>query len=384
MKQAMYDAIVIGIGGMGSATLYHLSRSGASVLGLEQFGIPHAFGSSHGSTRIIRLSYDKGPEYVPLLRSAYRYWRDLEDQSGRTVVHITGGLDIGPRGSWIVKGSAKSCDMHGIDYEELGGDEVCRRFPGYRLTDHMSAIYQRESGYLLSEVAIEAHAAAARSSGAKILTGTRVSGWRRVRSGIRVHSDRGEFEAKRLVITAGPWIGTLSAEFRRLCRVERQAMLWTAPLAAEPFKPASFPVFRMLCPLGRFYGYPDHRGEGFKIAKYHHLRQAVGHPSKLDRECHPEDEGTLREAVAEYFPLANGRTRRMAACMFTNTPDEDFILDRHPGERRVLVAAGFSGHGFKFCGVVGRIMADLCLDLPARWDIRRFRLTPGRWGAGEA
>ena len=380
----MFDAIVIGVGAMGSATLFHLARAGAKVLGLEQFGIPHAFGSSHGSTRIIRLSYDKGSEYVPLLRIAYRYWRELEDVSGRTVLHITGGLDIGPEGSWIVEGSARSCDLHGIQYEELGGAEIGRRFPGYRLPTSMRAIYQPGSGYLMSEVAIEAHAAAARTSGAKILTNTRVSGWRRVRNGLRISSDRGEFEAKRLVITAGPWAGTLGTELRRLCRPERQVMLWTAPLDRRRFEPARFPVFRLLSPLGRYYGYPDHLGEGFKIARYHHLCQQVERPSKLDRECHPEDEAALREAVKEYFPLADGRTRKMAACMFTNTPDGDFILDRYPSESDVFVAAGFSGHGFKFCGVVGKIMADFCLGRPAMWDIRRFRLTPERWSEATA
>ncbi len=377
----MYDAIVIGVGGMGSATLFHLARGGASVLGLEQFGIPHPFGSSHGSTRIFRLAYDKGSEYVPLLRIAYQYWRELEEVTGRIVLHTTGGLDIGPEGSWIVQRSAKSCDLHGIDYERLGRKEIGRRFPGYRLPAGMRAIYQPRSGYLLSEVAIEAHAAAARSWGAEIRTYIRVSGWRRVRNGIRVSSDHGDFEAKRLVITAGPWVGTLSAELRRLCRPERQVMLWTTPLDRRAFEPACFPVFRLLSPLGRYYGYPDHLGEGFKIAKYHHLRQQVEQPSKLDRECHPEDEDALREAVAAYFPQAAGRTRKMAACMFTNTPDGDFILDRHPSESDVFVAAGFSGHGFKFCGVVGRIMADLCLDRPATWNIRRFRLTPERWSA---
>lgn len=384
MKPRMYDAIVIGVGGMGSATLYHLARGGANVLGLEQFGIPHALGSSHGSTRIIRLSYDKGSEYVPLLRAAYRHWHELEDASGTTVVHITGGLDIGPRGSWIVEGSARSCRQHGIDYEELGGKEIRRRFPGYRLPAGVRGIFQPDSGYLLSEVAIKAHASVARSFGAKILKNTRVSGWERAGNGLRVSSDRGHFEAKRLVVTAGPWVGTLSAELGQLCQPERQVMLWTSPLAKGLFEPASFPVFRMLCPFGRFYGYPDHLDEGFKIAKYHHLHQPVEHPSKLDRECHPEDEATLREAVSEYFPQAGGPTRKMAACMFTNTLDGDFILDRYPGESGVFVAAGFSGHGFKFCGVVGKIMADFCMDRPTPWDIRRFRLTPGRWAEGRS
>ncbi len=375
----MYDAIVIGVGGMGSATLFHLAQNGANVMGLEQFGIPHAFGSSHGSTRIIRLPYSKGSEYVPLLRAAYRYWRKLEDVSGETVLHVTGGLDIAPEGSWMVEGSSRSCDEHGLEYEELVGTEVNRRFPGYRLPACMRAIYQPDSGYVLSEVAITAYAAAARSLGARILTDTQALGWRQIRNGLRVSTSKGDFEAKRLVITAGPWIGTLSSELQRLCQPERQVMLWTGPLDRRPFDPGCFPVFRMLAPFGRFYGNPDHLGEGFKIAKYHHLEQKLEHPAELDRECHPADEAVLREAVKEYFPLANGETRKMAACMFTNTPDGDFILDQYPRQSNVFVAAGFSGHGFKFCSVVGKIMAELCLNHPPTWDIRRFRLARERW-----
>ena len=156
-------------------------------------------------------------------------------------------------------------------------------------------------------------------------------------------------------------------------------MLWTAPPAADRFKPGRFPVFNLESPLGRFYGFPDHRGQGFKIGKYHHLRQRVENPSAMDRACQPEDEAALREGVAGYFPEADGPTRRTAACIFTNTPDGHFILDRLPDDEDVFVAAGFSGHGYKFCSVVGRIMADFCQDRPPSWDMDRFRLDAGRW-----
>ncbi len=375
----VYDAIVIGVGGMGSATLYHLARSGGRVLGLEQFGIPHAFGSSHGSTRIIRLAYSEGPEYVPLLRAAYRYWRELEEVSGRSILQVTGGLDIGPAGSWTLEGSRKSCVEHGLAFEELDGAEVNRRFPGYRLPDSMRAVYQPDGGYVRSEVAIEAYAAAARALGGDIVTDAPVRDWERHTGGWRVLCDDERYEARKLVITAGPWVGTLLPDLQPVCRAERQVMLWTDPLRADVFDPGRFPVFNMESPSGRYYGFPDDRGEGFKIGKYYHLRQQVGDPDRLDRECHPEDEAVLREGIAAYFPEANGPTRRMAACLFTNTPDTDFILDRAPGLDDAFVAAGFSGHGFKFCSVVGRIMADFCLDRPPQWDLGRFRITPGRF-----
>ena len=375
----MYDAIVVGVGGMGSATVYHLARSGCNVLGLERFGIAHAFGSSHGSTRIIRLAYSEGPEYVPLLRAAYRYWREIEEISGQSILQVTGSLDIGPEGSWTVEGSGHACRERGLAFEDLDGTEIDRRFPGYRLPDSFRGIYQPDGGYLRSEVAIAAYAAAARALGAEIVTEAPVYGWERGTRGLRVRTAAAEYETRKLVVTAGPWVGTLLSELRPVCRPQRQVMLWTEPLRGNVFEPSRFPVFNMETPAGRYYGLANDRGEGFKIGKYYHLGQEVSDPDHMDRECRPEDEALLREGIATYFPAANGATRRMATCLFTNTPDRDFVLDRRTGADDVFVAAGFSGHGFKFSSVVGRLMADFCLDRAPEWDIGRFRLMPGRF-----
>ena len=376
----MFDAIVVGLGGMGSATLYHLAVSGCHVLGLEQFEIGHALGSSHGSTRIIRLAYCEGPEYIPLLQAAYRYWRELERAAGldEPLLHVTGGLDIGPEGSMTVEGSKQSCLQHDLEFEELDGAEVNRRFAGYHLPGSMQAIYQPDGGYILSEAAISAHIAGSVGAGAHVRSGVEVIGWERTRSGSRVETSKGAFLTKRLVITAGPWIATLCSALWPVCQAERQVMLWTAPSAPELFQPTRFPIFNFESPLGRFYGVPDHCGQGFKIGKFHHLQQRVQDPNAMDRECHPADEKVLREGIANYFPEANGSTSRMATCIFTNTPDGHFILDRLPGCEDVFVAAGFSGHGYKFCSVVGKVMADLCQGRSPAWDIDLFRLSPER------
>lgn len=374
----MYDAVVIGIGGMGSATLYHLARCGCKAIGLERFGIPHAYGSSHGSTRMIRLAYSEGPEYVPLVRAAYRYWRELEEVSGQTILHETGGLDIGPEGCRTVEGSRASCHEHGIEFQELDGNEVNSRFPGYSLPPDMRAIYQRNGGYVESEVAIKAYAKAAVGLGAEIVTDVVVKGWTRQADGLRVDTTAGEIAGKRVVVTAGAWVGSLIPALRRLCHVERQVMLWTDPLRPDQFEPGRFPVFNFESALGRLYGFPNHCAEGFKFGRFHHMRQQVDCPEQLVRECDAADEALLRKGIQQYFPSANGPMRRMATCMFTNCPDGHFILDRYPGERDVFVAAGFSGHGFKFCSVIGKVMAEFCLDRPPTWDIRRFRLSRER------
>lgn len=378
MSPTPYDAIVIGVGGMGSAAVYELAKSGARVLGLERFDVPHTFGSSHGLTRIIRLAYSEGSHYVPLLREAYRLWRELEDVSGESILRVTGGLDIGPPSGGIVQGSRKSCVEHALSFEELDAGEVNRRFPGYELPAEMGAIHQPDAGYLHCETAIRAHAAAARSLGAEIATGVRVLRWEKTPAGVRVETGDASYEARKLVITAGSWAGELLPALKPLCRPVRQVMLWTDPLDPPVFEPERFPIFVLESPVGNFYGFPDNRGEGFKIGKFHHLRQEVPDPDALDRDCHPEDEAVLREGIEAFCPRANGPTRRMTACMFTNSPDGHFILDRHPDAEDVFVAAGFSGHGFKFCGVVGRIMADLCLERPLEWDLSQFRLTPHR------
>ena len=375
----MYDAIVVGVGGMGSAAAYHLARSGCSVLGLERFGIAHASGSSHGSTRIIRLAYSEGPEYVPLLHAAYRYWRELEEVSRQSILRVTGSLAIGPADSGIIVGARHACREHGLRFEELDAAEINRRFPGYSLPSFHRGIHQPDGGYLRCEVAVAAHVAAARRYGARIVTGAHVRGWEAGRRWVRVRTEEAEYRGRKLVITAGPWVGFLLPELRSVCRPQRQVMLWTEPLRAKVFEPDRFPVVTMETPGGRFYGIASDRGEGFKIGKYYHLSEEVDDPDRLDRECRPADEALLREGIAAYFPAANGPTRRMAACMFTNTPDGDFVLDRLPGREGVFVAAGFSGHGFKFASAVGRLMADFCLDRRPEWDIGRFRIAAGRF-----
>jgi sarcosine oxidase len=368
-----YDAIVVGVGGMGSAALYHLARRGASVLGLEQFDIPHERGSSHGVSRIIRLAYAEHADYVPLLRRAYALWRALEGVAGEPLLLSTGGLDIGAPESATVRGSMHSCAVHHLEHEVLDAASVFRRHPGCRLPSDMIAVYQPDAGFLLPERCIVAHVEAARKMGATVQTGDRVVGWTCDAGGVRVHTERAAHEAKRLVLTAGAWVRTLVPQLHDLAVPERQVLIWTAPLQPDFFRLGSFPVFNMEAPEGRFYGFPVYGVPGFKIGKYHHRREAVD-PDAMDRGCHAEDEAVLRAGIRRYFPDADGPTIDMKACLFTNSPDEHFIIDFHPEHRAVAIAAGFSGHGFKFCSVVGELMADLALEGRTRHDIGLFRL----------
>jgi sarcosine oxidase len=370
-----YDVIVIGIGGMGSAAAYHLARRGRSVLGLEQFSIPHELGSSHGVTRIIRLAYSEHPSYVPLLRRAYELWRAFEREASEPLLFVTGGVDVGSAESETITGSLRSCREHNLAHEVLDAAEMARRFPGFQLPADLLAVYQPDGGFVLPERSIVTHAAAAQSLGAELHTGERVLDWNPEGSGVAVRTGRATYHADRLVITAGPWASQLAPVLDPLAIPERQVLIWTEPLRPEHFAIGTFPIFNMEVEEGRFYGFPVYGVPGFKLGKYHHRRERTD-PDRVDREFHVEDEEVLREAIRRYFPAADGRTLAMKTCMFTNSPDEHFILDLLPGYPQVSVAAGFSGHGFKFAPVIGEIMADFALEGGAsRWDLGLFRLS---------
>lgn len=369
-----FDTIVIGVGGMGSAAVYHLARRGQRVLGLERFDIPHSMGSSHGVTRIIRLAYYEHPSYVPLLRRSYELWRELETKVGEDLLHITGSLDAGPAGSQCFEGSRASCIEHGLPHEVLTGAEVNARFHGYRLPDEHFAVFQPDGGYLLSERCIVAHVNAAQAHGAEVHAREQVTGWESRADGIRVTTDHGIYDADRLIISAGAWVGGLVPGLQAVTSPERQVLAWLQPSRPELFEQARFPVFNLFVDEGHFYGFPVVSVPGFKFGLYHHLNEQVD-PDTMNRESDARDESVLRAFAERYFPDGAGPTMALRTCMFTNAPDEHFILDVHPDDARVIVASPCSGHGFKFSSVIGEITADLAETGETRHDISLFRLS---------
>ena len=375
MTARRYDTIVVGVGGMGSAAAYHLARRGQRVLGLERFDIPHDMGSSHGLTRIIRLAYYEHPSYVPLLRRSYELWRELQALAGEQLLHITGSLDAGPAGGPLFEGSRHSCLLHNLPHEVLSGADLNRRFPGYRLPEDHMAVFQPDGGFLLPERCIVAHVFAALELGAEIHGREPVLDWALGAggSGVRVRTDRATYDADRLVVTAGPWASQLLPSLVRLAVPERQVLAWLQPQQPHLFTPQRFPVFNLAVDEGRFYGFPVFQIPGFKFGKYHHLEESVD-PDRVDRECTPRDEAVLRTFAERYFPDGSGPTMALKVCMFTNSPDEHFIVDLHPEYPQVTLAAGFSGHGFKFCSVIGEILADLAQHRTTPHDISLFRL----------
>jgi sarcosine oxidase len=358
---------------MGSATLFHLARRNFRVLGLERYDQIHEYGSSHGLTRIIRLAYWEHPGYVALLRRSYELWRELQVLIGERLLHITGSIDAGPAEGPIFTGALRSSELHGLAHEVMNGADLSQRFPGYRLPAEIQCLFQPEGGFLLPERCNLAHLNLAMARGAEVRCREPVLEWGAADGHCWVRTPRGRYEAGRLVIAAGAWASKLVPELERVAIPERQVLAWLQPLRPERFSPEAFPVFYLEVEEGRYYGLPSFLVPGFKLGKYHHRRERVD-PDTMNREPEPEDERLLRQFVARYFPDAAGPTLMLKTCLFTNSPDEHFILDLHPEHPEVSIAAGFSGHGYKFCSVVGEIMTDLAERGESRHEIGFFSL----------
>lgn len=368
-----YDTIVIGVGGMGSSTVYHLAERGQDVLGLERYDIPNEMGSSHGVTRIIRKAQYEHPAYVPLVRRSYELWRELEAETDRELLHITGSIDAGPVDGTVFNGSKRSCEVHDIDYEILSSDEVNARFPGYDLPDHHKAIYQPDGGFLVPEQCIIGYVEAAQAAGADVRAREPVADFTELADGgVRVTSSKGTYEADELVITAGAWARQFLPDLEEQVVPVRQVLAWLQPSEPSQFSASNFPVFIHGTKDNHYYGFPKHDVPGFKFGKFNHLGETVD-PDEMDREPRPEDEELLRSYADRFFPEGAGPTMRLSTCMFTNTPDDHFILDTLPDHPQITVGAGFSGHGFKFASAVGEVLADLAINGETDHNIDLFR-----------
>jgi sarcosine oxidase len=365
----IYDSIVIGLGAHGSATAYQLARRGRRVLGLEAFTRAHDLGSSGGLTRIIRLAYFEHPAYVPMLRAAWELWPQVAADAGAELLLHTGGLYCGRAGSTVLEGSLRSAREHDLPHELLDAAEAHRRFPALNLDDDMQALHEPLAGLLFPEKCIDAHLALAERHGATLRFGERATAWRGDGDGVEVTTDAGTYRADRLVIAAGAWLPKLTPELRLPLAVERNPLFWFEPKAdADLLGPDRLPVWIIeLDEEHAFYGFPALPGQGFKAARHH--GGLAADPDTLDREVHPSDEAPVRAFLERYLPAANGRRLDAKVCMYTNTPDYDFIVDFHPANERVIVLSPCSGHGFKFSSVIGVIAADLAIDGRTDFDI---------------
>ncbi|MBO0697095.1 MAG: N-methyl-L-tryptophan oxidase [Zavarzinella sp.] len=371
MPHSTFDVIVVGAGGMGSAAAFELARRGRSVLALEQFPLVHDRGSSHGHTRIIRRAYYEHPAYVPLVRRAFERWYDLEQLTGRHLLTECDCLGIGPPDGEVVTGVLASAREHGLAVESLDPANLWARFPQFRFDDGYVGVLERGAGFLYVEDCVRAHLDAARSLGASVQADEAVTGWRSDGRSVVVATTKGDYRAAALVLTAGPWAGGLLARHGAPLRVMRQTMLWFGTADDAAFRRDRFPIFLAEVPDGPFYGLPVIDGRGLKVAR-HYGAPELSAPDEVERAVRPADEPPVRRFLDTYLPNVNGPLRYGQTCIYTLTPDRHFLIDRHPEHPNVVVAGGFSGHGFKFAPVVGEVVADLVEAGQTRWPIEMF------------
>jgi monomeric sarcosine oxidase len=360
------DCVVIGTGGgVGSAALYHLARRGARTVGLDRFPPGHDRGSSHGDTRVIRLAYFEHPDYVPLLVRAYELWEELAALHGEALYRETGLLQIGPEGGAVVSGVLRSAREHGLEVEALSAREVEARHPGFRVPGGMVGVFERRAGYLRVEECVRAHAGEAVRRGARleIGAGAAVRSFEATGSTFMVTTESGErWEAPRVVVAPGAWAPDLLAGLGLRFEVRRKALFWIDTSDPAHDADSGCPVFLYETPAGVFYGFPRIApGEGMKVAE-HTGGDAVPDPLAVDRTMRPADHDRIAGFLRDHVPGATGRVLRHVVCMYTMTPDQHFVVDRHPAHEGVVFAAGLSGHGFKFASVLGEVLADLALD----------------------
>lgn len=378
----MYDVIVIGLGGMGSAAAQHLAERGRRVLGLEQFSPVHELGSSHGATRIYRQSYWEDPAYVPLLLRSYELWATLEKKMSTTVLHTTGGLFVGAPDGELVKGCLSTALAYRLPHDLLDADQIRNRFPCMTPQPNEVGVLEHRAGYLEPEKCVALQLSEAARLGAVLSFNEKVLEWHQSEKGscVSVKTDRAVYEAERLVVASGAWIPGLLARLQLPLKVTRQVMFWFEPAGSiNMFLPGRCPVYVLESkhdgqPL---YGFPATEGAagGVKVA-IHGIPDACT-PETINREISENDLVRIQQKLSCSLPALGSKVIKAKTCMYTMTPDEHFILGLHPRFSSVVVAGGFSGHGFKFANVIGEILADLVIDGATKYKIDLF--SPNRF-----
>jgi sarcosine oxidase len=355
-----HDVVVVGVGGMGSAACYHLARRGVDVLGLERFDVPHTRGSSHGDVRIIRLAYHEHPSYVPLVRAAFDEWRRLDAETDREVLDVTGYVAAGTPDSETVVGAKEACEANDVPHEVYDGAELSERIPAFSVPDDFEAVYESQGGFVRSPECIAAHVERTFEHGGTVRGREAVESWSETGEGVRVRTDEATYTADHLVVAAGAWTGDLLPVLDDHLTVERQVNRWFQPPDPDAFSRERFPTFVLDTPEADFYGFPRVGRPGVKVGIHHHFEETVDPDDREALDPRDEDERALTDDLAAYVPAASGPTLSLASCVYTNSPDERFVVDRLSDS--VTVAAGFSGHGFKFASAVGSALADLAVD----------------------
>jgi sarcosine oxidase len=370
--QRSLDVLVVGLGAHGSAALYHLSKTGKKVAGIDRYTPPHVYGSSHGGSRIIRQAYHESPFYVPLVRAAYPIWEQLQRESGTTLLIKTGGLLLGSEGGAMISGARLSAETYGIEYDLLDAANLRRRFPAFRAGPDTIGLWEKEAGILFPEACIRAWLAGAAANGASLYYNERVTAILPRKEDVEVTTDRCKYNAKKVIVSAGAWLTTLLPGLHLPLTIERQVVCWFSDRSGQKhFLPANMPVYIWEYGPGRlFYGIPQLE-DGIKIAIHHAGRRIQ--PDELKQDASEAEVGAMQDIARTCLDI-DPVFRSASVCMYTNTPDEHFLIDTHPECEHILIASPCSGHGFKFSSLIGKILSDLAGNQPVEFDLSPFAL----------
>jgi sarcosine oxidase len=367
-----YDVAIVGLGAIGSASAWQVARRGRRLVGFDKFHPPHTMGSSTGKTRIIREAYWESPFYVPIVRRAYELWDELEMRSGKHLLTRTGGLVLGDPGGPLVSGAVKSSRAHDVPYEELTAAQVRKRYPAFRPRDGLVGIVEPRAGVLIPEDSIAAMLEQAASNTAELHYDEAVLSWKPDGEGYELRTAKGTYRAAQVILSAGAWMATELPGITLPLTVARQLLFWMEPAGGRAmFAADRFPIWLWDTDDGRaFYGFPDF-GDGPKAARHHGGPDTTA--DTVRREIRPEEANEVLEFLKWAMPDHHGPVTSSGVCMYTNTPDEHFLIDRHPEHRGVWIASPCSGHGFKFSPAIGEALADLVEGKALRFALDPFR-----------
>lgn len=371
MRARTWDVIILGGGTMGTAAAWALSSRGASVLVLEQFEHINALGSHGGGTRIFRHAYAEGPEYVPLMFHADNLWCTLENELGTDIVHRVGILEMDAPGYDHARRARAAAEQHGIDFEWIDAGEIRRRWPAFDPPDGWEGGHSPIAGFLDVEAGLSGLAAIARRGDVTFRTEEPALEWDSSAAGVEVLTTQGRYAAGKLIVTAGAWAGSLLADLDLPLTVVRKQLFWLDVDHPAIFRSEVFPVFATASDAGEIYGFPLFRRAGIKMAE--HRGGEATTPETIDREARAEEARSCIDLATMAMSGVSNRVLHGAICMYTRTPDDHFIVDRHPTAPNVVLAAGFSGHGFKFTPAIGEQLANLALD-PGAAPFRLFNI----------
>jgi monomeric sarcosine oxidase len=379
----IYDAAVIGLGTMGTFASLELARRGLSVVGLDQFAPPHGRGSHSGDTRVFRTAYAEHPDYVPLALRAAVLWRELGLQRGAPLLHSAGMLSLGPPDAPLLAGARESAAAYGLAIENLSHSQVRSRFSVFAIPNAWEGVLESAAGWIDVDAALCYGLESASRAGADLRINTHVEDWSATGDRFAVQTSAGTFMAARLIVTAGAWANRILADLELPLTVLRKILVWI-----DPLRDCDLPVFASARDF--FYGFPNIGGQGVKLGIHWSDGPPAADPDEAQPDVSAAEVRPVIEAAAELLPSltgplpdAFGRVLRARSCLYTMTPDEHFVIDRHPEHPNLAFAAGFSGHGFKFAPAIGEVLADLALTgttvLPVEFlGLSRFRVAGKR------